>query len=99
MSAKGTLPEADSLRVPPLSSRAAKLAQLFVEWTSQHPVKIIVAFVILTFVALMREAGFLTVFVGVETPEPKVLTGIDKAHNASLPMLEAIETLTVTDSR
>jgi hopanoid C-2 methylase len=43
--------------------------------------------------ALMREAGFLTVFVGIETPEPHVLTGIDKAHNASLPMLEAIETL------
>jgi hopanoid C-2 methylase len=43
--------------------------------------------------ALMREAGFLTVFVGIETPEPDVLTGIDKAHNASLPMLEAIETL------
>ena len=43
--------------------------------------------------ALMREAGFLTVFVGIETPEPEVLTGIDKAHNASLPMLEAIDTL------
>ena len=48
MSAKGTLPEADSLRGPALSSRSAKLAQLFVEWTSQHPLKIIVAFVILT---------------------------------------------------
>jgi hopanoid C-2 methylase len=43
--------------------------------------------------ALMREAGFLTVFVGIETPEPDVLTGIDKAHNASLPILEAVETL------
>ena len=43
--------------------------------------------------ALMREAGFLTVFVGIETPESEVLTGIDKAHNASLPMLEAIDTL------
>ena len=42
---------------------------------------------------LMREAGFLTVFVGIETPESEVLTGIDKAHNASLPMLEAIDTL------
>ena len=41
----------------------------------------------------MREAGFLTVFVGIETPESAVLTGIDKAHNASLPMLEAIDTL------
>ena len=43
--------------------------------------------------ALMRDAGFLTVFVGIETPESEVLTGIDKAHNASLPMLEAIDTL------
>ena len=43
--------------------------------------------------ALMREAGFLTVFVGIETPEPDILNGIDKAHNASLPMLEAIGTL------
>ena len=51
MSAKGTLPEAYSLRVPLLSSRSAKLAQLFVEWTSRHPLKIIVAFVILTFVS------------------------------------------------
>jgi hopanoid C-2 methylase len=41
----------------------------------------------------MREAGFLTVFVGIEPPESDVLTGIDKAHNASLPMLEAIDTL------
>jgi hopanoid C-2 methylase len=47
----------------------------------------------LDILALMREAGFLTVFVGIETPEPDVLTGIDKAHNASVPMLEAIETL------
>src|ERR1700722_8011289 len=51
MSAKGTVPEADSLRVPLLNSRSAKLAQLFVEWTSQHPLKIIVAFVILTAVS------------------------------------------------
>jgi radical SAM superfamily enzyme YgiQ (UPF0313 family) len=42
---------------------------------------------------LMSEAAFLTVFVGIETPESEVLTGIDKAHNASLPMLEAIDIL------
>jgi hypothetical protein len=51
MSAKGTLPEADLLGGPALSARSAKLAQLFVEWTSQRPLKIIVAFVILTFVS------------------------------------------------
>ena len=51
MSAKGTVPEADLLRVPALRSRSAKLAQLFVEWTSQRPLTIIVAFVILTFLS------------------------------------------------
>jgi hypothetical protein len=48
MSPKGTAPEADLLRVPVPRSRSAKLAQLFVEWTSQQPLKVIVAFVILT---------------------------------------------------
>jgi predicted RND superfamily exporter protein len=51
MPAKGALPEADSLRGPALGSRSAKLVQLFVEWTSQHPLKIIVGFVFLTFVS------------------------------------------------
>src|ERR1700728_1120814 len=49
MSAKGTVPEADSLRVPLLNSRSAKLAELFVEWTSRRPLTVIVAFVILAF--------------------------------------------------
>ena len=51
MSAKGTAPEAGSLRGPALRSRSAELAQLFVELTSQHPLKIIVAFVMLTFIS------------------------------------------------
>jgi radical SAM superfamily enzyme YgiQ (UPF0313 family) len=42
---------------------------------------------------LMREAGFLTVFAGIETPELGALKSMDKGHNATLPMLEAIETL------
>ena len=48
MSAKGTLPDAASLRGPAPSSRSAKLAQLFVGWTSRHPLQIIIAFVLLT---------------------------------------------------
>jgi uncharacterized protein len=48
MSAKGTLPDAASLRGPAPSSRSAKLAQLFVGWTSHHPLKIIIVFVLLT---------------------------------------------------
>jgi hopanoid C-2 methylase len=42
---------------------------------------------------LMRQAQFHTVFVGIETPEIGALKAMDKGHNASLPMLEAIETL------
>jgi hopanoid C-2 methylase len=43
--------------------------------------------------ALMREAGFNTIFVGIESPEIGALQSMRKEHNASLPMLEAIETL------
>jgi radical SAM superfamily enzyme YgiQ (UPF0313 family) len=43
--------------------------------------------------ALMREADFCTVFVGIESPEIGALKGMRKEHNASLPMLQAIETL------
>ncbi len=42
---------------------------------------------------LMREAGFFTVFVGIETPELEALKLIDKTHNNAVPMMEAIETL------
>ncbi len=41
----------------------------------------------------MRQANFMTVFVGIETPEADALKGIDKTHNAAVPMYEAIETL------
>jgi radical SAM superfamily enzyme YgiQ (UPF0313 family) len=43
--------------------------------------------------ALMREAQFLTVFVGIETPDVDALKAMRKEHNASLPMMEAINTL------
>ncbi len=42
---------------------------------------------------LMREAGFFTVFVGIETPELDALKQIDKSHNNAVPMMEAIATL------
>jgi len=42
---------------------------------------------------LMRQANFMTVFVGIETPEAEALKGIDKTHNAAVPMYEAISTL------
>jgi len=43
--------------------------------------------------SLMREAQFLTVFVGIETPETDALKAMRKEHNAALPMMEAIKTL------
>jgi hopanoid C-2 methylase len=42
---------------------------------------------------LMREAGFVGIFVGIETPELDALKHMRKEHNASLPMYESIETL------
>jgi radical SAM superfamily enzyme YgiQ (UPF0313 family) len=42
---------------------------------------------------LMREAGFVTVFVGIETPDTEALRRMDKGHNAKLPILASIETL------
>ena len=37
---------------------------------------------------LMRQANFMTVVVGIETPEADALKGIDKTHNAAVPMDE-----------
>jgi radical SAM superfamily enzyme YgiQ (UPF0313 family) len=42
---------------------------------------------------LMRQAAFITIFVGIETPEPEALKGIVKEQNAAVPMLEGIRTL------
>jgi hopanoid C-2 methylase len=42
---------------------------------------------------LMREAGFETIFCGIETPEPEALKSIDKRHNLTQPILESIEAI------
>jgi radical SAM superfamily enzyme YgiQ (UPF0313 family) len=42
---------------------------------------------------LMRQAAFITIFVGIETPELEALKGIAKEQNAAVPMLEGIRTL------
>jgi radical SAM superfamily enzyme YgiQ (UPF0313 family) len=42
--------------------------------------------------ALMREAHFVTVFVGIETPEIHALRPLGKLHNTAVPLLEAIAT-------
>jgi len=43
--------------------------------------------------ALMREAYFVTVFCGIETPEIDALNAMDKGHNAKLPILDEVATL------
>ena len=43
--------------------------------------------------ALMREANFVGMFVGIETPEADALDAIKKGHNNKVPMLESIRTL------
>lgn len=42
---------------------------------------------------LMREALFLTVFCGIETPDPAALKAMSKQHNMMVPILEGVETL------
>jgi radical SAM superfamily enzyme YgiQ (UPF0313 family) len=43
--------------------------------------------------AMMREARFDAVFVGIESPDLAALRAMKKGQNASIPMFEAIETL------
>ena len=42
---------------------------------------------------LMREAQFVSVFVGIETPEADALKAMRKEQNVALPMIESIKTL------
>src|SRR6185503_18647117 len=39
---------------------------------------------------LMREAGFITVFCGIETPEPEALHSMSKDQNLRMPIIEAV---------
>jgi radical SAM superfamily enzyme YgiQ (UPF0313 family) len=42
---------------------------------------------------LMREAGFVTVFCGIETPEPRALRAISKDQNLRMPLVDAVARL------
>ena len=42
---------------------------------------------------LMKEANFVGMFVGIETPEADALAAMRKGHNNAVPMLESIRTL------
>ena len=41
--------------------------------------------------ALMREGGFITVFCGIETPEPHALRAMSKDQNLRMPLVEAVD--------
>jgi len=41
----------------------------------------------------MREAYFVTVFCGIETPDPDALRAMHKDHNMMVPILEGVETI------
>src|ERR1700747_1404883 len=41
----------------------------------------------------MREAYFITIFCGIETPDPEALTAMQKDHNIMVPILEGIRTI------
>ena len=43
--------------------------------------------------ALMQEAGFVTVFCGIETPDAEALEAMSKPQNLRLPILEAVEVI------
>jgi radical SAM superfamily enzyme YgiQ (UPF0313 family) len=43
--------------------------------------------------AMMREAQFATIFVGIETPEQDALLAMKKKQNLRLPILDAVDTL------
>ena len=43
--------------------------------------------------ALMRQAGFVTVFCGIETPEPQALRFMSKDQNLRMPILDAVQKL------
>lgn len=42
---------------------------------------------------LMHDALFITVFCGIETPDPAALRAMSKQHNMMVPILEGVETL------
>jgi hopanoid C-2 methylase len=43
--------------------------------------------------AMMREAGFETIFCGIETPDPDALKEMDKKQNLALPILDSVRAI------
>jgi hopanoid C-2 methylase len=79
---------------------AREMLPHLVEWQKRHGYRIQFACEATLNIAkqpeileLMRQAAFVTVFVGIETPELEALKSIAKEQNAAVPILEGIRTL------
>lgn len=71
-----------------------------VEWQKKHAYPVMFACEATLNIAkqtdileLMREANFVGMFVGIETPEADALNAIRKGHNNAVPMMESIRTI------
>jgi hopanoid C-2 methylase len=76
---------------------ALELLQHLVDWQTRHQYPLRFACEATLNIAknervleLMREAGFSTVFCGIETPEPEALRSISKDQNLRMPILDAV---------
>jgi radical SAM superfamily enzyme YgiQ (UPF0313 family) len=77
---------------------ALDLLPHLVEWQARHRYQLRLACEATLNIAknealleLMREARFVTVFCGIETPEPRALRAISKDQNLRMPIVEAVQ--------
>ena len=79
---------------------AKEMLPHLVEWQKRHGYPVMFACEATLNIAkqtdileLMKEANFVGMFVGIETPEADALDAMRKGHNNAVPMLESIRTL------
>jgi radical SAM superfamily enzyme YgiQ (UPF0313 family) len=79
---------------------AKEMLPHLVEWQKKHAYPVMFACEATLNIAkqtdileLMREANFVGMFVGIETPEADALNAMRKGHNNAVPMMESIKTL------
>ncbi|MEA2878043.1 MAG: hopanoid methylase [Hyphomicrobiales bacterium] len=79
---------------------AKEMLPHLVEWQKKHSYPVMFACEATLNIAkqtdileLMKEANFVGMFVGIETPEADALNAIRKGHNNAVPMMESIKTL------
>ncbi len=79
---------------------AKEMLPHLVEWQKKHSYPVMFACEATLNIAkqtdileLMKEANFVGMFVGIETPEADALNAMRKGHNNAVPMMESIRTL------